>query len=259
MLIFAALILGVVSLSLDRTVDIDGSTYQFTEFTSSTAVDALAWLLALAVGVPLLLSRHPVEQRFVLAGVTLATFFYEFLQASGTIRYGIDGYDEGSWIIVKVLELGCLVGACWIVRKRSGQPRPPAVRLRLALIAVAILSGALVVGATQKQWSQAPSLIESTIVPHRTPLAVWILLVALPSVAAIIVLAVRGTYGASISLATLATLGVLNYLGEAAWLHDLHLDLDESKWRWTALAHLILAALAWFATFTSARSVASAD
>ena len=254
-LIIGALILGVVGLSLDRTVDIDGSTFQFNEFISTTTVDVMVWILTLAIAVPLLLGQRPVEQRFVLLGVVASSFVYEFLQAAASVKYGIDGFDEGSWLLVKIVELGCLVGAYRIVRKHSGELLSTPTRFRFAQVAIAIMAGILVIAATHKEWSQAPIMIENGVVPDRTPFALWVLLVALPPIAATIALAVRGTYATSVSLAALATLGVLSYFAEAAGQDAL--DLDGSWWRWSALSQLVLAAVASIAAITSARSVSS--
>ncbi len=254
-LIIAALILGVVGLSLDRTVDIDGSTFQFNEFISTRTVDVMVWILTLAIAVPLLLGQRPVEQRFVLLGVIASSFVYEFLQAAASVKYGIDGFDEGSWLLVKVLELGCLVGAYRIVRKRAGEPLSTPPRFRLAMVAIALTAGILVIAATHKEWSQTPIMIENGVVPDRTPFAVWVLIVALPPIAMALVLAVRGTRAAFVTLATLATLGALSYFAEAAGQDAL--DVDGAWWRWSALSQLILAGLAWFATITSARSITS--
>jgi hypothetical protein len=255
MLLIAALSLGVVALSIDRRVEIGGSIFHFSELGTSTANDATLWVLTLAIAVPLFLGSRQVEQRSVLAGVVVASFCYELLQASATVRYGADKYDEGSWFLVKILEIGCLSGAYWIVRKRSDGSRPAASRYRIPLMAIATASGVLLLLASHKEWSEASGLI-GTVVPDRTPFSLWVVLLALPPTVASIVMAKRGTDGAYLALATLATLGALSYVSEASFLEDSVFRLDGSAWRWLALSQLILAGVAWWAAVTSARSAA---
>lgn len=255
-LVIAGLVLAIAALSLDRTVDIGGAIFHFSELGTSTANNASLWVLTLAIAVPLFLGSRPVEQRSVLAGLVVASFCHELLQASATVRYGADGYDEGSWFLVKILEIGCLSGAYWIVRKRSGGSRPSAIRYRIPLMAIAAASGVLLLLASHKEWSEASGLIGS-VVPDRTPFPLWVVLLALPPIVASIALAKRGTDAAYLSLATLATLGVLSYVSEATFLEDSTFRLDGSAWRWLALSQLILAGVAWWAAVTSARSASA--
>jgi TIR domain len=246
-LIVAALILGVVGLPLNRSVDIDGSEYLFNEFSSNMTVDITVWILTLAIAIPLLLGNRLVEQRFVLAGVIVATCFYEVLQSSGTVRYGgPDPYDEGSWFLVKLLEIACLGGAYRILRKRSSMAASSARRYRIALVALALVSAFLLIAATYDQWHEAPGLVEAGAVPDRSPFALWILLVALGPIVATVGMAVRGSYGAQISLATLATLGAVSYFSEATYL-SANFDIDGSGWIAVALSQVLLAAVAWSA------------
>ena len=254
-LMIAALLLGVVALSVDRTVNIGGNIFHFDELGNSTTVNATAWLLTLAIAVPLFLGQRPIVQRCMLAGVIVATAVYEFLQSSATIRYGTKSYDEGSWILLKLIELGCLVGAYRVLRKRLVESPPAASRHRSVLVAIAIGSGVLLILATIKEWSDASGLI-GDVVPDRSPLAVWLVLVAFPPIVATIALAMRGTYAACVSLGILATLGVLSYVSESTFLENPPFQLDASLWKLLAWSQVILAAAAWWVAFSSARATA---
>ena len=77
LLIIAALVLGVVGLFLNRSVRISDTVFQFNEMSSGTQSDVMVMLLTLATAVPLFLGKHPVEQRFVLAGLAVSTFLFE--------------------------------------------------------------------------------------------------------------------------------------------------------------------------------------
>ncbi len=130
LLIIAALVLGVVGLFLNRSVRISDTVFQFNEMSSGTQSDVMVMLLTLAIAVPLFLGKHPVEQRFILAGVAVSTFLFEFLQASGSLRYGTAGFTEGSWVLLKIAQVACLVGAYLVLRKRSSESTssPPAIQ-----------------------------------------------------------------------------------------------------------------------------------
>ena len=254
-LMIAALLLGIVALSVDRTLTVFGSPFHFDELGNSTTVDVTVWLLTLAIAVPLFFGQRPIVQRFMLGGVVAATAVYEFLQSSATIRYGTKSYDEGSWILVKLIEVGCLVGAYRVLRKGLVEPPPATSRYRSLLVAIAIGSGVLLILATIKEWSDASGLI-GAVVPDRTPLAVWLVLVSFPPIVATIAMATRGTYAAYVTLATLATLGVLSYISEASFLEDGAFQLDGIAWKWLAFSQLLLAAASWWAAFSSARATA---
>jgi hypothetical protein len=248
-LIIAALVFGVVGLSVNRGVD-----SPFNELSSTTPVDVSIWILTLAIGVPLLMGRHPVEQRFVLAGVALSSFFFEFLQASAVVHYEIDGFNEGTWFLLKVLQTLCLAGAYIVVRRRSAElPLSASRRLRIPLIVIAIGCATSLLIATNGEWNHALELVENGYVPGRTPLGVWLLVLALGPIVVIIALAARGSYASQIALATIATLGTVTYFGQATFV-DNTWGFDGSYWTSTALAHLLLAAAAWFAVVARARS-----
>ncbi|MEO8264162.1 MAG: TIR domain-containing protein [Ilumatobacteraceae bacterium] len=255
MLLVAGLILGVVALSLDRSVNISDSDFHFDELSSTTTVSAISWLLTSALAIPLFMGSRPVEQRAVLIGVVASSLLYDLLQASATVRYGTR-YDERAWIVVKTLELACLVVAYRVLRKRSGGSPAAPPRFRAALLAIAVASGVLLVVATHKEFGDALTLIDQGTVPDRTPFALWLGLIAAPPIAATIAMAARGTYAGAVSLATLATLGVLSYIAEANFL-DKTFDLDGSAWTLLALSQLLLAAVAWAATITGATSAPS--
>ena len=112
-LILVALVAGIIGLFVNRSTD-----SPFNELSADWRVDITAWVLALAVGVPLLLWNGPIAQRFVLIGVTASSLFFGFLQASAVVRYGTDWYDEGPWILVNLLQIG--------VPLRRLLPRTPA-------------------------------------------------------------------------------------------------------------------------------------
>ena len=112
-------------------------------------------MLALAVGVPLLLWNRPIAQRFVLIGVTASSLFFGFLQASAFVKYGTDGFDEGPWILVKLLQIACLFAACFVVRRRRAEPIPSPPAVRIGLVALAAMCAALMLSALYDQWSQA--------------------------------------------------------------------------------------------------------
>jgi hypothetical protein len=254
LLIIASLVLGVVGLFLDRTAWISDSSYQFNEMSSKSQVDIMVMLLTVAIAVPLFLGKHPVERRFVLLGIAVSTFIIEFMQASGSVRFGIDGYDEGSWYLVKIAAIGCLIGAYLILRKRSSgsvSASPP--RYRVLLASVAIGCGALLVAATYAEWSDIPAVVEAGYFPDRTPFPVWLLLIALLLIGATVVLAVRGTYAAQVSLATIATLSVAGFIAEAGSLEN-ELTHNGSAWGWVAVAYLLLAVVAWWVVRARARS-----
>ena len=254
-LVVAALILGVAGMFVNRSVEINGSVSQFNELYSNSTVDLLEWLLTLAIAVPLLLGRYPVQQRFVLAGVGISTFFYEFLQASGSIRFGPGAYGEGSWFFVKVLQTACLVGAYLIVRTRSAEPLAAAPKYKIPVVVITVASAALLVGAYYKERSDVRTVIDQGNLPGRSPFAVWIVLCALGPVAATVAMAVRATRAALITLGTVATLGALSYFGEATYAEKTFV-IDGSVWKWLALSQVLLAATAWSATVSRKRSAA---
>ena len=164
-LIVVALVLGVVAMFVDRTYN--GAT--FDELSSSWKIDVTAWIFALAVGVPLLLRRWPDPQQRVLVGVTVSTFFFAFLQGSAVLRYGTPTrYDEGTWFAVRLLQSACLLGACWTVRHRAGQPVRASRSVRVALVATSAVCGALLMAATVAQWDHSQELIDIGYVagPH---------------------------------------------------------------------------------------------
>jgi hypothetical protein len=237
-LIVAATVLGVVGLFLNR-----GGTTPFNELSAGWQVDATVWFLTLAVAVPLLLGNRPIEQRFVLVGVAASAFFFEFLQASAFVHYGTTGYDEGSWLVVKLLQTVCLVGAIWIVRHRASKSLPSSPPIRVALVAIATACGALVTAATHDEWSSARLLVENEFVPDRTPFVVWFVVLVLGPVGITVGLATRQSYGARVSLATFATLAVVAYVSQALVVDEVF-RLDGTRWAWTAVAHVPLAAVA---------------
>ena len=169
----------------------------------------------MAVAVPLFLGDRPVDQRFVLIGVTASAFFFEFLQAAAVVRYGTTGYDEGTWFVLKLLQTVCLLVAIWMVRDRPSRPLPSSPRVKVALIAMAIVCGALLIAAVHDQWSSAIQLVESGFVKDRTPFVVWLVFLALGPVGLTLGLSTRRSYGSRVSLATFATLATVSYIAEA--------------------------------------------
>jgi hypothetical protein len=246
-LIVAATVFGVIALYQNRS-----EATPFSELSSDWKIDACVWIFALAVAVPLLLSHRPVEQRFVLIGVAASVFFFHFLQASALVRYGTTGYDEGSWIVLKAIQTVCLMGAIWIVRQRAAEPLPSSMRLRVLLVAMAATCGALVVIAMSDQFTEAGHLVHDGFLKDRTPFSVWLIFLVLGPVALTVGLAMRRSYGARVALATIATLAIVSYVGEAL-VADQVFDVDGSLWAWTAAAHVPLAAIAWWTVVVAAR------
>ena len=82
-LILVALVAAIIGLFVNHSTD-----SPFNVLSLDRRVDITAWLLSLAIGVPLLLRNGPVAQRFVLIGVTASLSFFGFLQASarGEVR-----------------------------------------------------------------------------------------------------------------------------------------------------------------------------
>jgi hypothetical protein len=238
-LIVAATVLGIVALSRNRSEDTP-----FNELSSGSQIDVAVWILTLAVAVPLFLGHRPIEQRFVLIGVAASAFFYHFLQAAVFVRYGTAGYDEGAWVVLKVLSAVCLIGAIWIVRHDAHPPPRTTPRINAVIVAMAIGCGVLVVAALKDQYDHAGALVENGIVPDRTPFAAWLVLLMLGPVGLIIGLALRPSYGARVVLATLATLGVVSYWAQARVVDEVF-DVDGSPWMWTAVAHVPLAVVSW--------------
>jgi hypothetical protein len=258
LLIIAALVLGVVGLFLNRSISLDDDSFnQFNEMSSTTSVDILVMMLTLAIAVPLVLGRHPVEQRFVLAGIAVSTFLFQFVQDSASLVYGTEGYSEGSWYLVKIAEVACLVGAYQVLRKRSSGSISSPPRFRLPLVVITVGCAALLTAATHKEWVDAQELIDNSVVPDRAPLFGWLVLSLLP-IAIALVLAARGTYTAQVTLATIATLGMLNYFAHAGFLLNTF-SQDGSSWKWVAIAYLLLAALAWSVVVVRARSASPTD
>jgi hypothetical protein len=240
----------VVGNFLNRSFSLDDSFNQFNEMSSTTSVDILVMMLTLAIAVPLFLGRHPVEQRFVLAGIAVSTFLFQFVQDSASLFYGTE-YSEGSWYLLKIAEVACLVGAYLVLRKRSSGSISSPPRFRVPLVVITVGCAALLTAATHEEWVDAEDLIDS-FVPDRAPLFVWLVLSLLPIVIAL-VLAARGTYTAQVMLATIATLGMLNYFAHAGFLLNTFFQ-DGSSWKWVAIAYLLLAALAWSVVVARARS-----
>ena len=240
LLIVAAVVLGVISQSQDRTF-LDTP---FDELSYDSLIDVCTWIMTLAVGVPVLLGRRPVEQRFVLIGAAASAFFFEFLQASALVRYGTTGYDEGSWFVLKVLQAVCLVAAILAIRRGASLPFTSSTSVRVALVAIAAVSSALIVAALRDQWTQVDVLIESGYLKDRTPFVLWLAFLALGPVALTLGLATRRSYGTRLALATFTTLATVSCLAEARFL-DQEFDLDDSRWKWTAAAYAVLAVVAW--------------
>jgi hypothetical protein len=255
LLIIAALVLGIVGLFLNRSMSFNDSFDQFNEMGSTTSVDILVMMLTLAIAVPLFLGRHPVEQRFVLAGIAVSTFLFQFVQDSASLVYGTEGYSEGSWYLLKIVEVACLVGAYQVLRRRSSGSISSPPRFRIPLVVIAIGCAALLVPATHDEWADAQELIDNSVVPDRAPLFGWLVLSLLP-IAVVLALAARGTYTAQVTLATIATLGMLNYFAHASFLLNTFFQ-DGSRWTLVAIAYLLLAALAWSVVVVRARSAST--
>jgi TIR domain len=245
--IIAAVVLGVVALFVNRS-----ETTPFNEFGGDWKLDAAAWILTLAVGVPLLLARWPIEQRAVLIGATVAAFFFQFLQASAVVRYGGTNLDEGTWFFVSFLQAACLVGAIWTLARRPLTPLPTSSRLRIALVVLAIVSSVLLVAATYDEWNQTGRLVESDTVADRTPVVAWLLVFALGPVAITIALALHRSLDARISLAVVSTLAVVTYLAQSSVV-ELIFDLNGGSWVLLGVANMPLAALAWATSLRGAR------
>ena len=253
LLIIAALVLGVVGVFLDRTTFVSDSSYQFNEMSSKTQVDVMVMLITVATAVPLFLRRYPVERRFVLLGIAVSTFF-EFVHASGSVRFGTDGYDERSWNLVRIAEIACLIGAYLILRKRSSESIPASPRrYRVPLASIAIGCGALLVAATYAEWSDIPQVVDEGYFPDRTPFPVWLVLIALLPIGVTVVFAVRGSYAAQVSLATVATFSVAGYFAEAGTFENEYTH-NGAAWGWVAVAYLLLTVVAWSAVRVRARS-----
>ncbi len=123
---------------------------------------------------------------------------------------------------------------------------------------ITIGCAALLVAATHEEWSDTETLINVPFVPDRTPFLMWLVLTAMLPIGVTVVLAVRGSYAAQVALATVATLGVLNYLAEAGWNGNEHTH-NETTWARVAVAHLLMAAAAWSAVIARARSAPPAQ
>jgi len=248
-LVIAALVLGVMTLLVKRKyTNGDGSVFEFDELAGTTLVDVTVWLSVLAVAIPLLLSRRPVEQRAVLAGVTVSTFAFELLQQSASVRYGVHGFSEGSWVLGKLVQIACLGLAYRLLARRGAESAAPTRRLWLPLSVVAIVGAVLTIFAIGNEWDRAHELIDNGIVPDKTPALVWVVLVALPPIVAILALAARGTYSAQVALVVVAPLGALSFLATADFLD--RWSIDGSRWVWTALVYFVLTAMAlWVVSF----------
>ena len=253
MLIVVALVLGVVSLIVHRSVDIDGSLRQFNELGRTAPVDAIHWLFVLAIGVPLLLGNHPVEQRLVLVGVTVSLFLFELLYEVSSLRFGFSGWSEGSWFVARILQIVSLVVACRIVRRHSTDSTASS-RRRVPLVLIAIAGGLLTFVAIDDEWNRIPDLF-GYVIPGRSPLAAWFLLVALPPIVVTVALAARGSHASQVVLATIATFAALNFFAEARLLE--RYDIKASHWHWASVAYLLLAGAAWWAAIASGRSKTS--
>lgn len=246
-LIIAAVVLGVVALFVNRS-----ETTPFNEFGGDWKLDAAAWILTLAVGVPLLLARWPVEQRAVLVGATVSAFFFQFLQASAVVRYGGTNLDEGTWFLVSFLQAACLVGAIWTLARRPLVTLPTSFGVRFALVALAFVTSALLVAATYDEWNQTGSLAESDTVADRTSFVVWFLVFALGPIAITVALALHRSLDARISLAVVATLAVVTYRAQSTVV-EIIFDLNGGSWVLVGVANMPLAALAWWTSRRTAR------
>ena len=230
-LILVALVAGIIGLFVNRSTD-----SPFNELSPDWHVDITVWVLTLAIGVPLLLRNGPVAQRFVLIGVTASSLFFGFLQASAVVRYGPDWYDEGPWFLVKLLQTACLFAACFVVRRRRAEPIPSSPAVRIGLVALAAMCAALMLSALYDQWSQTEKLVEEGYVPDRTPFVVWFMALALGPIVMTIALAASRSYGARLSLATLATLAVVSCTSQALVI-DQVFDRSGTGWAVAAAAY----------------------
>ncbi len=246
-LVGSAVVLGIVALFINRS-----TASPFDELSFNWRVDLTAWILTLAVGVPLLLDRQPVEQRFVLIGVTCATFFFEVLQSAATVRYGPEYFDEGVWIAVHAVQIALLVVAIRTLRRHRDGPARSAPRRVRVLPVMAAVAGALVLGATYQEWVDTRELHNNDYIPIiPLPLAVWLIVFGLAPVVTTIAFATRRSFGARIALATLASLACVTYLSQGLQIHQAF-GLDGGRWTVAALAQVPLAARSWWKAATDA-------
>lgn len=101
--------------------------------------------------------------------------------------------------------------------------------------------------------SQTEKLVEEGYVPDRTPFVVWFTALALGPIVMTIALAASRSYGARLSLATLATLAVVSCTSQALVM-DQVFDRSVTGWAVAATAYLPLAAAAWWAAVTGIHS-----
>jgi hypothetical protein len=239
-LLVAATVFGVIALYQNRS-----EATPFSELSSGRGIDACVWILTLAVAVPLLLRHRPVDQKFVLIGVTASAFFFEFLQASAVVRYGTTGYDERTWITLKILQTICLLGAIWLVRRAATPSLPSPPWLRAVLVALAAACSVLLIAALRDQFTEAGVLVNNGLLKDRTPFSVWLIFLGLGPVGLTLGLATRRSYGARVALATIATLAVVGSWAEALVVDEVF-GVNGSLWAWTAAAHVPLALIAWW-------------
>ena len=250
LLLVGALVLCIVALFVNR------STYSpFTELSGSTTEDVIEWIVTLSIVIPLVLASRPVEQRFVLLGVTGAAVCFGLLQSSVTLRFGPTNLDEGGWFMLKASENACLVGACWIARRHTDRSKWSKPSLKVAAIALTLLSGAALVRSTLGEWDGVTQLVDNGDVGDRLPLPIWLgVLVGAPLVI-LTSLAVRRGYGARIALGTFAALAAIAAYGEGLVLERLA-GFDKSRWTQAAFVELALAVVA-FAGATGPRTIAT--
>ncbi|MGD9703906.1 MAG: toll/interleukin-1 receptor domain-containing protein [Acidimicrobiia bacterium] len=240
-LVVAAVLLGIIALSTNRSED-----SPFDALSGNWRIDMAAWIITLAVGVPLLLTRWPIEQRAVLVGTAVAVFFFQFLQSSATVRYGsVYPLTEGSWVFVYVLQAVCLALALVVVRRRASRALPTSKTVRRALLALAILSSVLLTLAVYDEWDQTGHLVDEGTLGSRTSVVQWLVVFALGPVVIMIVLATRRSYAARLALAVMASLGVVAYLAQSSIVYEVW-GMEGTSWAIAAVAHLALAALAWW-------------
>lgn len=253
-LVIAGLVLGVVSLLVKRTYTQSDPEVKFDELGDGTLVDITVWLSVLAVGIPLLLSHRPEERRAVLAGVTVSTVVFEFLHEAVFVRYSPEGFKEGSWVLVKLVQIACAVVAYGLLVRRGNVSAPEKRSYWVPLSVVAVVGAVLTFVATRDERDHVPQLVDQSVVTSANSVWIWIIFIALPPAAAVVVLAARGTYRAQVALAVIAPVGAMSFLGTAAFLD--RWSVDGNPWVLAAVVYFALTALTWWVVLQRARRAA---
>ena len=166
---------------------------------------------------------------------------------------GTTGYDEQLWFLVRLVQVACLVGATMAVERRPPTLLPRSLQIKPALVAMAIVCGALSIWALHDDWVATKALVDNGYPPGRTPFALWFVFLLLGPICVTTFLATRSSYGARLTLATVATFGASAIFTRAIIVASPIFDLDPTPPLLVSLGYALLAAMALWTTIAAFR------